>query len=72
MLSLPLHRQTLGTDISQLQLLQQEEENKLQEALLAVSEGKLPVRVSATAVNGPDASLLKYGETDRRRKPKSE
>ena len=37
------HRQALGTNIPQLQLSQQEEEQRLRDAAAAVAAGQLPV-----------------------------
>ena len=54
--------------MSQLELVQQEEEARLQDALAALAEGKLPVRV-ASAGRAEDSSL-QFREPERRRRPK--
>ena len=55
--------------MSQLELVQQEEEARLQDALAALAEGKLPVRAAPSA-GGPEDSSLQFGEPERRRRPK--
>ena len=62
-------RRTLGSGISQVKLMQQEEDSKLQEALAAVAEGKLPVRVSQST-SRDSSSSLQFGGQERRRRPK--
>lgn len=68
----------MGSDVSLLELSQKKEEQKLQEAVAAQAEGRLPVQAgrraglsgSGPGNGGPLDTASMFGAEPRRRRPK--